>query len=189
MPRIITAGMWTLGSIAVLAMSAQADVVIRGPFGRQVVVPAPVEVRVGPGVMVAPGKVVYPAPALPAPSREPVIVSKPAPVVRPDMEGDTLPPPKVLAPGPGVGGLPVPVPAVVTPILPRDFAKSFRPAPGNYEVTFLHPINRKPVTVDFSLPPGNPRVSYCCNSLRFDYGRHDVEIRFQLGGRVRVTQR
>jgi hypothetical protein len=32
-------------------------------------------------------------------------------------------------------------------------------------------------------------VSYCLNSLVFDYGRHEVEIRFKLGGKVVVTQR
>jgi hypothetical protein len=46
-----------------------------------------------------------------------------------------------------------------------------------------------PVTVAFVLPAGNPRVSYFAHSLVFDYGRHEVEIRFQIGGMVRVIER
>jgi hypothetical protein len=124
---------------------------------------------------------------------EPPIVSTSRPAVRPETESETLPPPKVLEPGmaktPGVVVGPAPQP--VAPVRPRDFAKTFKPGPepGSYDVLFLHPVNKEPVKVHFDLPAGNPEVSYWGGSLVFDYGRHEVEIRFKLGGRVVVTQR
>ena len=86
--------------------------------------------------------------------------------------------------------MPVPVqPAYVAAVSPADFARTFQPRPGAYQVTFVHPRTNQPVTVAFELPPGNPRVSFVANSLLFDYGRHEVEIRFQIGGHVKVFQR
>src|SRR5580700_8359868 len=69
--------------------------------------------------------------------------------------------------------LPAPTPTLVpcpTPIAVCDFARSFRPAPGTYEVLFVHPTKGCPVRVYFTLPPGCPRV--CCHNrdLTFDYG-------------------
>jgi hypothetical protein len=189
MRRIITAAVVTLG---ILAPASQADVVVRGPLGRVIViVPAPVDVRVGQPVYVG-----RPAPAMPKTPAEPVVVSKFIPAVRPadaDSDGEALPPPKVLPGSKVVAGSkevpPPPQPIAVAPIHPRDFAKMFKPAGGTYEVLFLHPISKQAMSIVFDLPPGNPRVSYCCNSLLFDYGRHEVEIRFQLGNKVKVTAR
>jgi hypothetical protein len=197
MRRILLASTLALGGWAFCAATGEADVIIRGPFGGTIVVASSADVRVGPGVVVG-----SPAPrnaAMPAngktTSAEAPIVSTSRPVVRPDLEGDVLPPPKILKTGmasvqPGIVVNPPPQP-VIAPIVPRDFAKAFRPGPepAKYEVLFLHPVSRQPVNVCFDLPPGCPRVSYCCNSLVFDYGRHEVEIRFKLGGRVAVTQR
>jgi hypothetical protein len=73
--------------------------------------------------------------------------------------------------------------------LPQDFAKTFQPQAGAYQVVFVHPRSGQPVTASFVLPPGNPRVYYVPTSLIFDYGRQEVEIRFQIGGKVRVIQR
>ena len=56
-------------------------------------------------------------------------------------------------------------------------------------MTFLHSRTKQPVTVVFALPAGNPEVSFVGHSLLFDYGRHEVEIRFQVGGKVKVTKR
>jgi hypothetical protein len=113
---------------------------------------------------------------------QPPIVSVPAPVIRPVPDGEALPPPKTLTPAP------LPTAPTVAVMAPRDFAKMFVPGPGNYEVIFLHPCSKKPVLVPFTLPPGQPKISYCCNSLLFDYGRcGEVEIRFKLGGKVVVT--
>ena len=211
MRRMLMAGLLAASGFALFAASSQADVIIRGPFGGTIVVPSPAEVRVGPGVMVgSPGPRYAPSaangkttaePPLYVPSAangkttaEPPIVSTSRPAVRPETESDTLPPPKVLKPGMAatangeVGPVPQPV---VAPVLPRDFAKTFKPgpAPGSYEVLFLHPVSKEPVKVRFDLPPGYPEVSYWGGSLVFDYGRHEVEIRFKLRGRVVVVQR
>jgi hypothetical protein len=96
----------------------------------------------------------------------------------------------VPAPPPPVVVMPAPQPIVMTnAILPQDFVRTVPPRPGTYTVTFVHPRTSQPVTVSFTLPPGNPRVSYAANSLVFDYGRSEVEIRFQIMGKVKVIQR
>jgi hypothetical protein len=172
-----------LGSFAAFAAAGSADVILRGPFGGAIVVGT----SSGPPTAVSRSS-----------TSEPPIVSTSRPVVRPEMDGETLPAPKVVRTGmssgpttqPDVVVGPPPQP-VVAPILPRDFAKTFKPGPepATYEVLFLHPVSRQCVNVCFNLPPGCPRVSYCLGSLVFDYGRHEVEIRFKLGGKVVVTQR
>jgi hypothetical protein len=106
----------------------------------------------------------------------------------PPSQATQLPPPRFSE------QLAAPQPPVVIdaprPIGPRDFAKSFVPAPGKYDVLFLHPVNGKPVSVLFQLPDGMPRkVQYVGHFLVFDYGRHKVDIHFQAGGKVTVAQR
>lgn len=72
----------------------------------------------------------------------------------------------------------------------KDFAASFKPAPGYYEVVFLHPHTCRPVKVCFELPD-------CClkeinvrrDSLEFDYGKVEVEVEFKRDGRVKVEYR
>jgi hypothetical protein len=186
MPRPWLLGVLSLAGVVLGANQAWADVILRGPFGRLLIVPAPVEVRVGPGANVGPGKVVMPAPP-PGFAEEAPIVSVPAPLVRLLPDGDELPQPRVLTSP--TAPTPAPTPPV-TAIPPREFAKFFKAAPGNYEVLFEHPINKKPVIVPFTLPPGQPRVSYVGHALLFEYGQHhEVEIRFKLGGKVVVTSR
>jgi hypothetical protein len=69
----------------------------------------------------------------------------------------------------------------------REFAASFRPQPGNYEVMLLHPYTRCPVKVCFTLPPGCLKeVEVDRNELQFDYGKFEVEVRFKRSGRVEV---
>ncbi len=102
------------------------------------------------------------------------VVVVPAPVV---------PGPVVVAPAP------MPAPKFVPAISPQEFVRTFRAQPGAYQVVFLHSRTNQPVTVAFELPPGQPRISYFAHSLLFDYGRHEVEIRFQIGGKVKVTQK
>jgi hypothetical protein len=92
-----------------------------------------------------------------------------------------------VAPTPGQVFVPAPVVPVV--MTHQDFARVFKPAPGRYEVTLLHPGSKNPVRVCFTLPDGDPQVRVHRRELVFDYGRHEVEIRFALGGRVRVTAR
>jgi hypothetical protein len=166
MTRTFTAWMMALASALGVGGTAWGDVIVRGPFGGQITVWSPTDVRVAPaGVVVvptAPPPVVVPTP--------PQGLPQPVP----------LPPPVVVAP--------VPQPAAKTPITPQDFARTFQPTAGSHEVVFIHPRTRLAVMVVFDLPAGTPRVSYNANSLVFDYGRHEVEIRFAIGGRVRVVQ-
>jgi hypothetical protein len=149
----------SLGTLSALAPASSADVVVRGPFGGAIVVTSPGDVRVGPGAVV-----VTPPPPPPG-----VVMPAPQPV--------PVPPP------------PVPQPATPAPILPQDFIKTFQPQAGHYEVAFIHTRTNQPITVAFDLPPGNPRVSYFAHTLVFDYGPREVEIRFQIGGRVKVSYR
>jgi hypothetical protein len=108
--------------------------------------------------------------------RGPAFPPPPAPLVVPPAAPAPLPP--AVLPGPPAA------PALTL----KEFAASFRPAPGNYEVTLLHTRTGCPVTVCFTLPPGCPRkVKLHRHELEFDYGKHEVSIRFQLGGRVKVS--
>lgn len=93
------------------------------------------------------------------------------------------PPGRVLVPVPPPPPAPV---AVRVPTL-EEFAAGFRPAPGNYEVTFLHSRSGCPVTVCFTLPPGCPKICVHKHQIDFDYGREEVRIRCQIGGRVKVS--
>ena len=84
--------------------------------------------------------------------------------------------------------MPVPLPGQRM-ITHREFAETFKPAPGTYDVVILHPVTHKPVQVTFTLPPGAARnVRSFLRQINFDYGgRRDVTIRFLGDGRVRVT--
>jgi hypothetical protein len=93
---------------------------------------------------------------------------------------DLLPPPTPM---------PALAPAPVRPVTIGEFAATFRPAPGNYEVVFVHPVTCCPVKVCFTLPCGCPKVKISKRMIVFDYGRHHVvRIRFKLlGGGVAVA--
>jgi hypothetical protein len=121
----------------------------------------------------------------------PVVVTPPAYMPPAPPQPVTLPGPVVSVPANFPGGVappPAPVPAA-RPMTHQEFAKAFQPGPGRYEVVLLHPGSKCPVTVCFTLPPGCPRVIVHKRELVFDYGRHEVEIRFQIGGKVRVRER
>jgi hypothetical protein len=159
MRRTLLATALSLTGLVLGSGVSRADVIVNGPFGRRLVV-----VSSPAEVLVGPGVYVAPAPA--------VVPPQPWPPAR---VGDVAP----LSPAP------TPVGAIA----PREFAKTFQPVPGTHEVTFLHPHSNQPVTVVFVLPAGQPRVSCIGNSLLFDYGQHEVEIRFKLGGKVVVNSR
>jgi hypothetical protein len=99
-----------------------------------------------------------------------------------------------LPPAPGEPP-PVPVPAAVdeapaaaAPSL-AEFAASFRPRPGRHEVTLRHPVTGAAVPVSFTLPDAPVRrVRVHRRSLDFDYGRHNVSLRFLANGQVRVRE-
>ncbi len=119
-----------------------------------------------------------------------VITHPPLPVPKPPPMPE--PAPVVLPPAPVVS-VPSTLPPLSVPARPvthQEFAAAFRPAPGHYEVVLLHPGRSRPVTVFFTLPDGKPRVHVYRRDLIFDYGcGREVAIRFQIGGKVRVTSR
>lgn len=110
------------------------------------------------------------APSLPGSPYGPL----PAPQVVPN-----LPPPAVALP-------PAIVP--VRPITVSEFAASFKPLPGRYEVLLIHPKTCCPVKVCFTLPPGCIRkVAVNGHKVAFVYKcQHDVVIRFLHNGNVWV---
>jgi hypothetical protein len=87
--------------------------------------------------------------------------------------------------------LAAPKDAPATPIhalTPEEFAKAFKPAPGNYEVWLLHPGSECPVKVCFTLPCGCPKVEATCRQIVFDYGHCEkVKIRMTICGNARVV--
>ena len=144
-------------AVAGLAAPAQADVFVRAPF---------VNVHVG-----------QPDVSVQAPFVN-IHVGQPAP----------LPPPVVVYPGdpPPVPLLPETIGAVRPPTL-EEFAASFQPAAGHYEVVLLNPETCCPVKVCFTLPCGCPKVRVHDKSLVFHYGLLDnVSIRFRHDGSVSV---
>lgn len=151
--------------------SALAEVVIRAPFvtvrvGQQpvpppVIVPAAAPVRVVPLDALPLPPPLAPAPAVPVPGAVPSFPPAPTPV-------------------------PVPAPSAVRAFTHQEFAAAFQPAPGNYEVFLVHPGSKCPVLVRFCLPPGCPKVCVHRRELVFDYGKHEVIIRFRICGRVTV---
>jgi hypothetical protein len=68
-----------------------------------------------------------------------------------------------------------------------EFAKSFQPLPGNYEVVLLHPYTCQPVKLCFTLPNCRlKKVRVERGELEYDYGDVEVELRFKRDGRARV---
>jgi hypothetical protein len=166
------------------ASTNHADWSLRVPFvtvekGQGVRVRTPfVDVQVPP----------YATPILPAPALEglppptPYVGPPPAAAGEPPLPPGTVAPPQ---PGPVQTTIP---PPQARPLTPAEFAASFKPGPGNYEVVLLHPRSGQPVQVNFTLPPGQlRRIRVSRLHLVFDYGRQEVTIRFLLGGRVRVS--
>jgi hypothetical protein len=153
-----------LASAALLCLTASlhADIFIPAPFAC---------VRVGRDVEVS-----APFVHLRVPAKK---VAIPQPV-EPGVE--VLHPPRPVDGSPAVSG-----PVALSH---ADFARSFTPAAGNYEVDLIHPYTHCPVHVCFTLPAGCPKkVRVHRHDLEFDYGRTEVEIRFKKDGRVLVEYR
>jgi len=72
------------------------------------------------------------------------------------------------------------------PLTLEEFAATFKPAPGTYEVLFMHPASHKAVSVTFTLPPGCNAVRAERREVVFDCGSHTVRLRFRLLGKVAV---
>jgi hypothetical protein len=183
--KTLRLGLTSLAALVALTASARAQVTVQVPF---------VTVQTGPGgvyvrapfvtLQVPRSVVVSPAPA--------PVASAPVEVLPPPQRiGDPIPVP-LPKPGQTDFSVPVPVrdvPAATRPLTHREFAATFKPAPGTYDVVLLHPVTNRPVQVSFTLPPGQPRaVRTWPRQLNFDYGsRRDVGIRFLADGRVQVT--
>jgi hypothetical protein len=107
--------------------------------------------------------------------------AQPPPPVPVAPEG-ALPPPQILP------SLPPPAVIPVQPLTLSQFAASFQPLPGKYEVLLVHPKTGCPVKVCFTLPPGCLRgVRVTGHKIVFDYKcQHDVVIRFLHFGKVWV---
>jgi len=156
-----------LATLTILAAAAPArsDFVIRAPY---------VTVRVGHPTAV---QVTLPLPsARPQPAPAPPVQVEPPPGVPLEIA-----PPAPTVPLPGT-----PAPSLGHPPTLREFAATFHPAGGNYQVTLLHPVTGKPVTVSFALPPGAPKVKVHRQQIAFRYRRQSVVVRFQANGSVRV---
>ena len=71
-----------------------------------------------------------------------------------------------------------------------EFAKSFQPKGGSYELMIQSPVTKEPTTVRFTLPEGTPKnVQVNGRSIEFQYGqRQFVRIEFDKEGAL-VTSR
>jgi len=113
----------------------------------------------------------------------PVIVNPPLiPPIVIDQSPDVLPAPRVIVEG-------QPTPAVVRVPTLDQFAATFKPAPGKYEVMIIHPVTGDPVKVAFTLPEGNLKAVHVRpREIDFEFARSEVSIRFIRTGAVRVTE-
>lgn len=170
-----------LSCLLLATVPANAQTFIKAPFVRvydggpngPVFVKAPfVTVDVPPspaGIYLVPAYVPPPPPVYVFPPQPPTVVV-PAP-----------PPPPVIV---------TPAPVVVVPkkalLNHHEFARTFVPAAGKYDVTLIHPGNHAAVPVTFVLPPGHPIVRTGPRVLIFDYRTSAVEIHFAAFGKVKV---
>lgn len=96
-----------------------------------------------------------------------------------NIDPDLLPPQPI---NPPVQFQPAPQQAVQAMTI-EDFARTFQPKAGQYEVTLLNPLTREPNVVRFTLPTGTPRVDVFRRDIEFRYpGRTFVRIEFDRDG-------
>jgi hypothetical protein len=179
-----------------VASAAEAQVFVRAPFvrvqvGGGVYVRAPFvnlwlpppPVYVGPPAYIAPPNVYVPP--------MPRVVESPAPPANepPPLPNTPPPVPNTPAVPNNDNGPPQPAKAAQVPTL-EQFAKSFQPKGGRYEVSILNPVTNQATPVRFTLPEGNPRrVDLRRNEIEFYYGiRRFVRIEFDNEGAM-VTSR
>ena len=189
----------TLAAATALASSASAQVSIRAPFVRvETGGPAGTYVRApfvnlfvpsGPPVFYGPPPLIGVPPAVQQPFPvNPGVAQLPAPRIVPQ----PLPPGPIAPNGepplnPDLAP-PAPVEAPKAASL-DDFAKSFKPRAGNYEVTLANPINGRPEVVKFSLPGEPKRVRMVDNGIEFIYGlRQFVRIEFDPDGPIVISR-
>jgi hypothetical protein len=115
------------------------------------------------------------APAMPRAVKRAALTDTPPPLPK---EPEPIPVPKRGDPTPTVRARPMTL---------TEFATTFEPRPGTYEVDLIHPGTGNAIRVAFTLPEGTPRkVRLKRREIDFDYGKQTVSIRFLIGGRVRV---
>jgi hypothetical protein len=120
----------------------------------------------------------------------PRVVESPAPPANdPPPLPNTPPPVPNTPPAPNNDNPPQPAKAAAVPTL-EQFAKSFQPKGGSYEVSIVNPVTNQPTPVRFTLPEGSPRrVDLHRNEIEFYYGiRRFVRIEFDNEGAM-VTSR
>ena len=173
--------------------TSDAQVVIRAPFVRVAVGDGGVAVR-APFVRVSTGGAFYGAyagypPPIYTPGFAPPIVIAP-PVIAPSEFQPPAPRPLPRLPQPKEELAP-PLPLQpVDALTLEQFAKTFQPKAGSYEVTILNPVTKQPTKVRFALPEGTPRrVHTNRDSIEFIYGlRQFVRIEFDKDGAM-ITSR
>ncbi len=182
MYRTFALSLVTLAGLLLGTQTAQAEVFLRLPFIR-------VEVG-GPGVYVhAPFVNVWVPHDAPIYQAVPPPATPPPPVMPP---ADNLPPPKPLPPPNNVIPPPaLPAPAQTGQQTLAEFAKTFQPHAGHFDVTIVNPVNKQPTQVHFTLPEGSPRrVIVDRDEIEFRYSlRQWVRIQFDADGGVIVTTR
>ena len=162
----------SLASLLGLAAPAFAEVTVIAPFVRVDAGRSGVVVRT-PWITVDTRSLCLPA--MTKVARRPARADVPPPLPK---EPEPVPVPRSGDPTPAVR---------VKPMTLAEFATSFEPKPGTYEVELLHPGSGQAVKVAFTLPDGTPRkVRVKRREIDFDYGKQTVSIRFLIGGRVRV---
>jgi hypothetical protein len=177
MKRLCSVAIATVMACGAGTAPARAEIVVRAPF---------VSVRTGRGETVVCvqvpciGEIHLRKLSVPAAIEVPAVPVPPPP-----------PPQELLPPAQPVQVAPPP-PAVVVPPRPptlAEFAATFQPAPGTYEVVLTHPVTGNPTKVCFTLPAGSlKKIRVHRRELEFDYGRHFVSLRFDRHG-VRVHSR
>jgi hypothetical protein len=176
MRRMIIAAALAVGCWTVAATDAFAQVSVNVPF---------VRVNVdGPGVYVR-----APFVRLFVPSR-PAYVYPSGTVTPESPQAAALPAPE-LAPKPQVAD-----PNQVPPAAPKaaptleQFAKTFQPRAGAFDVDVINPVTNQPTHVRFTLPDGTPKnVQVRQNEIEFRYGlRRFVRIEFDKDGAQVVSR-
>ena len=169
MIRNLSISALTLVSVLGLTSWSQAQVFVRAPFVRVFVNGPDVHVRA-------------PFVNINVPGSRPLYMA-PAPVVVPGQ------PERVPAPAPVEANAPAPVEQPRGLTL-SQFANSFQPKAGNYEVALINPVTGVATPVRFTLPEGtHRRVNVFRRELEFDYGpRQYVRIQFDRDGASVITR-
>jgi hypothetical protein len=172
MRRLLASGLAALAVISADAASLRADIVIQVPFVT-IRIPTPAGgVRVPRLTQPRHTQPAEAPPQVEPPPGVPLEIGPPAPPV------------------PQVGqASPTPAPTPARPMTLQEFAFSFRPSGGTYNVVVQHPFTGAPVRVTLALPPGTPAVKLkrgLRHRVQFLYGRKQVEIVFLRNGQVRV---